>query len=106
MVKDSFGDDVASSVENVKSDHPPLILVVCKVGGKLEVQNIIQGHTDLDSLMGHLLMAMEVHEENQSNEIVEEVRASILIICYYGYILSPNHLFKQAKEDGQINNYY
>lgn len=72
MVKDSFGEQTASSVESVKSDHLPVILLVCKVGGRLEVQNIIQGHTDLETFMGHLLTCMEVHGEQVQRDNIEE----------------------------------
>ena len=73
MVKAAFGEEIAESVESVKSDNLPVILIVCKMDGKVEVQNIIQGHTDLETLIGHLLTAMEIHTENQQRDAIEEV---------------------------------
>lgn len=73
MVKGAFGEEIAESVESVKSDNLPVILIVCKMDGKVEVQNIIQGHTDLETLIGHLLTAMEIHSEHQQRDSLEEV---------------------------------
>ena len=73
MVKGAFGEEIAESVESVKSDNLPVMLIVCKMDGKVEVQNIIQGHTDLETLIGHLLTAMEIHSEHQQRDSLEEV---------------------------------
>ena len=73
MVKSAFGEEIAESVESVKSDNLPVILIVCKMDGKVEVQNIIQGHTDLETLIGHLFTAMDIHTEHQQRDSIEEV---------------------------------
>lgn len=43
MVKECFGLAVAKNVDDIKPDHLPVILIVYKSKGQVEVRNIIQG---------------------------------------------------------------
>ena len=43
MVRDCFGIAVAKNVDDIKPDHLPVILIVYKAKGQVEVRNIIQG---------------------------------------------------------------
>ena len=43
MVKDCFGMAVAANVDDIQPDHLPVILIVFKSKGQVDVRNIIQG---------------------------------------------------------------
>ena len=43
MVRESFGADAARNVMAVEPDNLPIILIVFKSKGKVEVRNVIQG---------------------------------------------------------------
>ena len=43
MVKESFGISVASNVDDISPDHLPVILIVFKSKGSVDVRDIIQG---------------------------------------------------------------
>ena len=43
MVKECFGIAVARNVDDIKPDHLPVILIVYKAKGSVDVRNIIQG---------------------------------------------------------------
>lgn len=43
MVRESFGTDAARNVMSVEPDNLPIILIVFKSKGKVEVRNVIQG---------------------------------------------------------------
>ena len=43
MVRASFGNTAATSVDDVKPDHLPLVLIVCKQKGGYNVYNILHG---------------------------------------------------------------
>jgi len=43
MVRESFGVDAARNVMSVEPDNLPIILIVFKSKGKVEVRNVIQG---------------------------------------------------------------
>ena len=45
MVRGSFGNTAAASVDDVKPDHLPLVLIVCKQKGGYNVYNILHGTT-------------------------------------------------------------
>lgn len=47
MVRDSFGAPVANNVDDIKPDHLPVILIVFKSKGQMDVRNIIQGYIKL-----------------------------------------------------------
>ena len=43
MVRECFGSMVAENVDDIKPDHLPVILIVFKAKGQMNVRNIIQG---------------------------------------------------------------
>ena len=43
MVRESFGADAARNVMAVEPDNLPIMLIVFKSKGKVEVHNVIQG---------------------------------------------------------------
>ena len=43
MVRESFGNDAARNVMSVEPDNLPIILIVFKSKGQVEVRNAIQG---------------------------------------------------------------
>ena len=45
MVRGSFGNTAAASVDEVKPDHLPLVLIVCKQKGGYNVYTILHGTT-------------------------------------------------------------
>ena len=115
MVKESFGEQTASSVESVKSDHLPVILLVCKVGGKLEVQNIIQGNTDIESFMGHLLTCMEIHGEQVQRDNIEEVSVGMCVgaclfvfkdVCTQYHMCTRTHTHSTTQHSLYVRMYH
>ena len=43
MVEDCFGSAAKTSVDEIKADHLPVILIVYKEKGSVSIRNIIQG---------------------------------------------------------------
>lgn len=72
MVKDCFGMAVAANVDDIQPDHLPVILIVFKSKGQVDVRNIIQGHTDPDSLLTSLIVANEQHQMDAQDDMKEE----------------------------------
>lgn len=72
MVDESFGRLAKTNVEDIKPDHLPVILVVYKTKGALGIRNIIQGETNLDSLMTSLITAVDEHHSHTEQEAAEE----------------------------------
>lgn len=73
MVKPALGEEITKLIKSVKLDNLPVILIVGQVDGKVAVQDIIQGNTDLETLYGHLLTAVDIHMEHQQRDSTEEV---------------------------------
>eukprot|EP00731_Ephydatia_muelleri_P018989 Em0011g1029a len=72
MVRASFGNTAATSVDDVKPDHLPLVLIVCKQKGGYNVYNILHGDTDLDTLMMTLIGGVDSHQAQLEIDAREE----------------------------------
>jgi hypothetical protein len=72
MIADCFGPVARARVNDIHSDHLPVILLVSKVQGAVDVRNIIQGEANLDSLMTSLITAIEEHNVQIEAERKEE----------------------------------
>ncbi|ELT93214.1 hypothetical protein CAPTEDRAFT_183840 [Capitella teleta] len=67
-----FGSIATNTVQNLRPDELPLLLIISRNRGSNEVMQAIHGNTTLDELMTHLLHATEVFREQQTLEIQEE----------------------------------
>jgi hypothetical protein len=72
MVRDCFGLPVAKNVDDIKPDSLPVILIVFKAKGQMDVRNIIQGHTDPDTLLSSLIFAHDEHQAAVEVDLKEE----------------------------------
>lgn len=72
MVQECFGNVAKASVDEIKAESLPAILIVYKAKGSIDIRNVIQGETNLDALMTTLLTAMEDHQMHMDWEAREE----------------------------------
>jgi hypothetical protein len=82
MIGECFGQMARARVNDIHSDHLPVILIVSKVQGSVDVRNIIQGETNLDGLMTSLITAVEEHSvqiETEKREERERVAREMMI---------------------------
>jgi hypothetical protein len=85
MVRDCFGLPVAKNVDDIKPDSLPVILIVFKAKGQMDVRNIIQGHTDPDTLLSSLIFAHDEHQAAVEVDLKEEVMSIMMHVadgCY------------------------
>lgn len=63
MVKESFGSSIATNVDAVKPDSLPVILIVYKSKGQIDVGDVIQGISSHISHQVHVyvIVYMYVH---------------------------------------------
>ena len=80
MVRESFGTSIATHVDDIKPDHLPVILIVYKSKGQIDVRDIIQGLTDPDKLLTTLISAHEQHQLLASDDRKDEVSNNSIII--------------------------
>jgi len=72
MVNRHFGSVAAATVRNFDIERFPLVLLIAKLKGSLEVFQVIHGNVTLDELMSALLHAGESYQSQVGVEVVAE----------------------------------
>lgn len=68
-----FGSAVADTLNGMKTDKYPLLLLVQGKGRSCEVQGIVQGQTDLNEMMADLIRIHEHGERERQQDMRDEV---------------------------------
>lgn len=72
MVEQSFGAAAKTSVDTIRADYLPVILLAYKERGSVAIRNIIQGNTNLDALMTSLITTVDEHNKVLERELQDE----------------------------------
>jgi len=72
MVNRHFGSVAAATVRNFDVERFPLLLLIAKIKGSLEVFQVIHGNVTLDELMSSLLNAQESYQSQVGVEVQAE----------------------------------
>ncbi|XP_065834232.1 FAS-associated factor 1-like [Oscarella lobularis] len=72
IVTKHFGSVVADTVENFKPDQLPVLLIVVKSRGGMDVFAVLQGHISGDELMANLMSACDAFQQAKEIDVKEE----------------------------------
>jgi len=72
MINRHFGSVAAATVRNFDIERFPLVLLIAKIKGSLEVFQVIHGNVTLDELMSSLLNAQESYHSQVGVEVQAE----------------------------------
>jgi FAS-associated factor 2 len=73
MIARHFGSVASSTIKNFSIEKLPLVIVVAKIRGNLEIFQVIHGNVTLDEFMSSLLSAGESYQSQLSVEKAEEM---------------------------------
>jgi len=73
MIARHFGSVASSTIKNFSIEKLPLVIVVAKIRGNLEIFQVIHGNVTLDEFMSSLLSAGESYQSQLSLEKAEEM---------------------------------
>ena len=72
MVTDHFGSVAAAKIRTLDIEQLPILVLVYKLRGTVEIFQLIHGNATLDELMSQLLSAHDTYTAQLSVEIREE----------------------------------
>merc|ERR550519_2433667 len=73
MIARHFGSVASSTIKNFSIEKLPLVILVAKIKGNLEIFQVIHGNVTLDEFMSSLLSAGESYQSQLSLEKAEEM---------------------------------
>lgn len=73
MIARHFGSVASSTIKNFSIEKLPLVILVAKIKGNLEIFQVIHGNVTLDEFMSGLLSAGESYQSQLSVEKAEEM---------------------------------
>jgi len=76
MVNRHFGSVASSTVKNFGIEKLPLVILIAKLRGNMEIFQVIHGNVTLDEFMSSLLSASESYQSQLSVERAEELERS------------------------------
>ena len=68
MIARHFGSVASSTIKNFSIEKLPLVILVAKIKGNLEIFQVIHGNVTLDEFMSSLLSAGESYQSQLSVE--------------------------------------
>ena len=72
MLTRAFGSIAAGHIRDISIERLPILALVSKVKGQMEIFQVIQGNSTLDELMGQLLSATDAYTDQVAVEVREE----------------------------------
>merc|ERR1711892_496242 len=73
MIARHFGSVASSTIKNFSIEKLPLVILVAKIKGNLEIFQVVHGNVTLDEFMSSLLSAGESYQSQLSVEKAEEM---------------------------------